>query len=73
MHCEGPITTEECERVIKQMSDSKMPGLDGLPKEFYVFAFKDNGKSFVRLLNHYYSEGTLLPHSDRDLYNLHLL
>ena len=40
-----------------------------LHKEFYVFAFKYIGKSFVWLLNHCYSEETLLPGT----YNLHLL
>ena len=62
--CEGEITLEECEKAIKLMSNLKTPGVDGLPKEFYVFAFKYIGKSFVRLINRCWHEG-LLPSSQR--------
>ena len=42
----------------------KTPGLDGLPKEFYAFAFKYIGKVCVRFLNRWCCEG-LLPFSQR--------
>jgi hypothetical protein len=64
LRCEGSITIDECEKAIKQMSNFKTPGLDGLPKEFYAFAFKYIGKAFVRFLNRCCCEG-LLPPSQR--------
>ena len=57
--CEGFITLEECWKAIKSMSCLKSPGLDGLPKEFYAFAFKYIGKSFVEMLNNSWEEGIL--------------
>ena len=57
--CEGGITLEECWKAIKSMSCSKSPGLDGLQKEFYAFAFKYIGKSFVEMLNNSWEEGIL--------------
>ena len=41
------------------MSCLKSPGLDALPKEFYAFAFKYIGKSFVEMLNNSWEEGIL--------------
>jgi exonuclease III len=32
---EKPITLEECQAALLQMADSKSPGIDGLPAEFY--------------------------------------
>ena len=52
------------------MANSKTPGLDGLPKEFYEFAFKYIGKSFVRLINRCYSEGILPPSQRQGLITL---
>ena len=57
--CEGFITSDECWEAIKSMSCLKSPGLDGLPKEFYAFAFKYIGKSFVEMLNNSWEEGIL--------------
>ena len=54
--CEGLITPEECWHAIKLMSPLKTPCLDGLPKEFYMFAFKYIGKSFVEMLNNSWEE-----------------
>ena len=68
--CEGPITIEECVIALKQMANSKTPGLDGLPKEFYEFAFKYIGNSFVRLINRCYSEGILPPSQRQGLITL---
>ena len=33
--CEGPLTETECVSSLKQVDDSKTPGTDGLPAEFY--------------------------------------
>ena len=57
--CEGEITLEECTRALKQMQNNKSPGPDGLPAEFYIFAFPLIGKEFVKLLNRVWLEGTL--------------
>ena len=68
--CEGPITLLECQDALKQMSNSKTPGLDGLPKEFYIFAFKYIGKSFVKLINRCDGEGILPPSQRQGLITL---
>ena len=33
--CEGPLKETECVSSLKQVDDSKTPGTDGLPAEFY--------------------------------------
>lgn len=58
-HCEGHITLGECKTALKRMQNNKYPGPDGLPKEFYTFAFPYIGKSFVKLINRVWLEGTL--------------
>ena len=68
--CEGPITLLECQNAIKEMSNSKTPGLDGLPKEFYAFAFKYIGQSFVKLINRCDGEGILPPSQRQGLITL---
>ena len=52
------------------MSNSKTPGIDGLPKEFYTFAFKYIGKAFVRLINRCDGEGMLPPSQRQGLITL---
>jgi len=61
LQCEGQITLEECEQAIKKMANFKTPGSDGLPKEFYEFAFKYIGRSYVNFLNRCLDEGMLPP------------
>ena len=39
--CEGKITIEECENVIKHLRKNKSPGHDGLPSEFYNTFWND--------------------------------
>ena len=63
--CEGEITLKECEIALKNMANYKTPGLDGLPKEFYVFAFPYIGNTFVDLLNRCWKE-KILPKSQRE-------
>ena len=33
--CEGRVRTEEITEVLKSFKDNKVPGIDGLPAEFY--------------------------------------
>ena len=56
---EGHITLEEYKSTLELMQNHKSPGPDGLPKEFYTFAFPYIGRSFVKLLNSLWKEGTL--------------
>ena len=65
--CEGDLTLGECNEALKLMLNHKSPGPDGLPKEFYAFAFPFIGKSYVKLMNRCLSEGTL-PLSLRQCY-----
>ena len=65
--CEGEFTIEECYEALKLMLNYKTPGPDGLPKEFYSFAFPFIGKSYVKLINRCLLEGTL-PLSLRQCY-----
>ena len=65
--CEGEITIKECHDALKLMQNYKSPGPDGLPKEFYSFAFPFIGKSYVKLINRCLLEGTL-PLSLRQCY-----
>ena len=65
--CECVITIDECRQAIKLMENYKSPGPDGLPKEFYSFAFPFIGQSFVKLINRVWLEGTL-PLSQRQCF-----
>ena len=68
--CEGYITLAECKRALNSMSNQKTPGSDGLPKEFYVFAFPYIGDSFVNFLNHSLDVGVLAPSQRKGLITL---
>ena len=46
--CDGEITVEECVSAINDMENNKMPGLDGLPKEFYSIFFSYLWKRICR-------------------------
>jgi hypothetical protein len=35
MMCDAPISVEELEQAIKELSSGKAPGVDGLPAEFF--------------------------------------
>ena len=62
--CEGFITYEEYWEAIKGMANNKSPGLDGLPKEFYLKFFPLFGSCFVEMVNWCYVLGEL-PESQR--------
>ena len=49
--CDGLFTYEECLLALKGMKNGKSPGLDGLPKEFYVTFFHLFGRDFVQMVN----------------------
>ena len=75
--CEGPITKEECEKIIKLLPNFKSPGTDGLPAEFYKIFWTEISDILLECINFSYNKKelsisqkqgiiTLLPKSDRD-------
>lgn len=75
--CEGPITEAECFTALKEMSNNKSPGSDGITTEFYKLFWNDIKKQLVNSLNHSYTSGnltdlqkqsiiTLLPKKDKN-------
>ena len=81
MSCEGPLTETECLSSLKQMTDSKTPGTDGLPAEFYKLFWSDISDVLISALNFAYDTGKLpitqrrgliklIPKKETDLKNL---
>ena len=56
---EGKITLDEAAITLKNMSNNKSPGSDGLTTEFFKMFWKDLGYFVVRSLNYGYEYGTL--------------
>ena len=78
---EGPLTETECLPSLKQMADSKTPGTDGLPAEFYRTFWSDISDALIAALNFAYEIGKLpitqrrgviklIPKKETDLKNL---
>ena len=59
--CEGPLTLEECHRVLGGMARCKTPCLDDLPMEFYLSFWDLLGADLVEVLNSCYRSGRLSP------------
>ena len=57
--CDGNITNEECETVIKQMAKNKTPGYDGLPSEFYIYFWNDIKSMIIESFNEAFTSGQL--------------
>ena len=81
MSCEGPLIETECLSSLKQMTDSKTPGTDGLPAEFYKLFWSDFSDVLISALNFAYDTGKLpitqrrgliklIPKKETDLKNL---
>ena len=79
--CEGELTSEECLIALKSMDNSKTPGSDGLPADFYKVFWEDIKSFLVNALNAGFHRGTLsisqrrglitlLPKKDKILYRL---
>jgi len=68
--CDGLITYDECVFALSRMANGKSPGLDGLPKEFYVKVFPIIGKHFVHMVNECLSHGVLAPSQRHGLITL---
>ena len=52
--CEGKITIEECQNIIKTFKLGKTPGNDGLPIEFYNVFWSSIGEMVVESFNKAY-------------------
>ena len=59
MSCEGNITYEEVQEIIKDMKNEKTPGIDGFPVEFYNFLGVDIGQFLVESLQEAFRTGQL--------------
>jgi len=56
---EGLLTIGECYKSLTKMANNKTPGNDGLPKEFYVYFWKELGEEMVSSFNYSFEKGVL--------------
>ena len=56
---EGEITYEELANALKNMKNSKSPGMDGFTAEFFKFFWVDLGKFILRSVNYAYKNDSL--------------
>ena len=79
---EGPLTYEECKKVLDSLQNDKSPGVDGCTVEFYKFFYDLLGNDLLACLNEAYEKQdltisrrrgiiTLLPKEDGSLLDLH--
>ena len=68
--CEGPLALDECFAALQGMENNKTPGLDGLPKEFYVRFWSVLGHELVDVLNFCYQSGVLSVSQRRGVISL---
>ncbi len=57
--CEGKVTEDECNAVVKNLSKNKAPGYDGLPSEFYQVLWPYIKSLLVKSFNEAFDEGEL--------------
>ena len=57
--CEGKITKEECESVIKYFVKNKTPGNDGIPIEFYSEFWPEIYKDLLQCYDYSFQSGNL--------------
>ena len=67
---DAPLTQEEMFAALKDMKNNKFPGLDGLPKEFYLQFFEELGPLLCNLYKFCYERGELNPSARRGLISL---
>lgn len=78
---EGPLTLNECKRVLESFQENKWPGKDGFTVKFYKYFFDSVGSYLLESLNAAYEVGklsisqrrgviTLIPKDDSDLLDL---
>ena len=59
LNCEGPVTKQEAQNVIKNIKNNKSPVTDGFPIEFYRFFWADRGKFLINSFNESFNIGHL--------------
>ena len=68
--CEGEITEAECLAALKTFKNSKTPGIDGLPAEFYKFFGTDIKVARLKSINYALIKGELSLDQRRELISL---
>ena len=59
--CEGPLHSSECYQGLISMPSNRMPGNDGITKEFYVVFYQFIDKYFIDSANYSFHAGELSP------------
>ena len=59
--CEGEISFQECENILGSFHESKTPGNDGIPIEFYKTFWPLLGKFMVASFNEAFVKKEMLP------------
>ena len=78
---EGPLTYDECKKILETFQNDKPPGEHGFTVEFYTSFFKLLGNDLIASLNEAYEKGelsisqrrgliTLIPKEDGSLLDL---
>ena len=78
---EGPLTYEECKKILETFQNDKAPGQDGFTVEFYTYFFELLGNDLIASFNEAYEKGelsisqrrgltTLIPKEDGSLLDL---
>ena len=57
--CEGKLTLAECTEVLETFKNSKTPGNDGIPAEFYKRFWDELGMDFVDCLNYSFGKAEM--------------
>ena len=68
--CEGLLSVEECFEVLSGMAKRKVPGLDGLPAEFYLKFCNVLGQDLIHVFNSCYTAGSLALSQRRGVISL---
>ena len=68
--CEGLVNVEECTNALKDFSNNKTPGTDGLPVEFYRFFWPDICLDLQASYNYAFQHGTLSISQKRGIISL---
>jgi hypothetical protein len=57
--CDQPISVEELGKALKLLSNSKAPGIDGLPVEFFKMFWNELKQDFLQVINESFVKGFL--------------
>ena len=57
--CDGKVTIDECQKVLKHFKNNKSPGNDGITIEFYRQFWDNIGTTLIQCYNYSYEHGEL--------------